>query len=98
MTLRQAALFEVLLMILLGAPEFGGRRNLRDNRPWETSLRGISRCPRFGFLLRRVIENRRTVLRADVRALAIQSRRVVVVPEHFENIVVADHLRIEGHF
>src|ERR1700683_4376647 len=96
MALREAALFEVLLMILLCSPELGRRDNLRDDGPLETALDGVARGARFGFLFRRMKENHRTVLRADVRTLAILSGRIMVVPESFEQIVVADDRGVES--
>src|SRR5215813_8326225 len=48
-----------------------------------------------GFLLRRVIEDRGAILRADIGALTIQSRRIVDRKEDFEQFLERDHLRIE---
>ena len=41
--------------------------------------------------------DRRAVLRADVVALTHALRRVVVLPEHLEQVLVADHRRVEDH-
>jgi hypothetical protein len=50
-TVRQAALLEVLLMVFFGAPEGLGGHDLGDDGPGEARLGGISRGFRFGFLL-----------------------------------------------
>ena len=42
-------------------------------------------------------ENRRAVLIADVRSLSVQRGRIVIIPEDFEQIVIADDLGIEGN-
>jgi hypothetical protein len=49
-TVRQAALFEVLLMIFLSAPERLSRHDLGDDRAGESRLRGVARGFRFSFL------------------------------------------------
>ena len=38
------------------------------------------------------------ILVADVRSLAVQRGRVVIIPEDFEQVVIADDFRIEGDF
>jgi uncharacterized membrane protein (UPF0127 family) len=43
-------------------------------------------------------EDGRTVLVADVRSLAIQRGRIVIIPKDFEQVVIADDLGIEGYF
>jgi len=45
-----------------------------------------------------MIKNYRSILRADVRALAVPRRRVVVRPENVQKFVVADLRWIELHF
>src|SRR5580658_5362373 len=97
MTICQAAFFQILLMIVFRRPECGRRLQLGDDGAREAALRGVARGLRFGFLLRRMKENRGAVLRPDIRPLAIQSGGVVVVPEDLQQIVVADHRRIVGH-
>src|SRR5208282_5794166 len=66
-----AALFEVLLVIVLGAPKFRRRCDLRRDRAAEPSagLELLLRRARGSLLLRSEVENRGTVLGADVRAL-----------------------------
>src|SRR5207245_6193084 len=46
---------------------------------------------------RRVRENRRAILRAEVRSLAIYLRRIVHVPERFDKRFVAHFLRIKSY-
>src|SRR6185369_709705 len=70
-TVRQAALLEVLLMVFFGAPEGLGRHDLGDDGPGESRLRCVARSFRFGFLLGRMEEDRRAVLVADVRPLPV---------------------------
>jgi uncharacterized membrane protein (UPF0127 family) len=41
-------------------------------------------------------EDRGAVLVADVRSLAVQRGRVVIIPEDFEQVVITDDLGIEG--
>src|SRR5260370_12681546 len=43
-------------------------------------------------------EDHGAILRAHVGSLAITSRGIVVLPECVEQVVVADHRRIEGYF
>src|SRR5580658_8129934 len=56
MAMRLAALFQVLLMILLGPPELGRGHDLGHDRPWKAALRGVARGLRLGLLLRRMKE------------------------------------------
>src|SRR5580704_15445324 len=85
-------------MILLGGPEFDGRDDLGDDGPRKARLGSIARGLGFGLLLGGMIEDRGTVLRTDVRALAIERGRVVIVPEDLKQVVVADDGGIEGDF
>src|SRR5438105_10824516 len=93
---RLAALFQILLMIFFGAPEIAGGDDLRDDGPGETRLRGLAGAPGLHQLLRRIVENRGAVLRARVRTLPVTRGRIMIVPKRFEQIVVTEHLRIEG--
>src|SRR5579864_2295779 len=88
-TVVDSALLEILLVIFLGGPELGGGHDLGHDGPRETALRGIAGGARLALLRRRVIENDQAVLRAHVRPLAVQRRRVVIVPEDFKQVVVA---------
>src|SRR5580658_2034135 len=82
MTVRQPALFEVLLMIIFRSPKFLRRNDLSDDRTLEVLLRRIARCLGFRLLLRRMKENNRAVLLPHIRPLAILSRRIVIFPKH----------------
>src|SRR5205807_3639237 len=79
-----AALLQVLLVVVLGPVEGGRRDDLGDDRAAEgplalqLPLRGQGRRLLLGI----VKEDRRAVLRADVRALAIRGRGIVILPEH----------------
>src|SRR5438445_4752159 len=96
---RHATLFEVALVLFLLAIEFAGRGDLRRNRALKF-LAGFEICLGFfrdGFLFRRVRENRRAILRAEVRSLAIYLSRIVHVPERFDKRFVAHFLRIKSY-
>ena len=92
----EAALLQVLLVVILGLVEAAGGRDLGDDRAAEAAfvLQRLLRCLGGGLLLRRLEEDRAAVLLADVGALAIQRRRVVVLPEDGEQRVVADDGRV----
>jgi uncharacterized membrane protein (UPF0127 family) len=83
-------------MVFLGAPEGLGRRDLCDDGAGESRLRSITGGFRFGFLLGCVEENRGAILGADVRPLPVQRGWVVIIPEDFEQVVIADDLGIES--
>jgi hypothetical protein len=94
-----AALFKIALMVFLGAVKRAGRGNLRGDRPRE-SLAGIeSGFGFFGdrFLLGRVCEDCRAVLRAIIGTLAIHLRWIVHVPEGVNQGFITDLSRVEGH-
>src|SRR5262245_30372645 len=86
----EAALFEVLLVVLLGAVEGTGGDDLGHDGPLEAVLRGEPRDRRLGRGLLRggMVEDRRAVLLAHVRALAVRGRGIVVRPEHVQEILV----------
>src|SRR6266852_5207746 len=94
-----AALLQVLLVILFGAPE--GARLCDLGGDWALELAaGVKRLLRFlcgGFLLRRMKENRGAVLLAEVRPLAIHLRRIVNAPESVQQLRVGNFLRIKGY-
>ena len=92
MAARAAVLLDVLLVILLGAPEGRGGSDLGHDRATEPAAglelllhRGGGRL--LGLV---VIEDGRAVLGADVRPLAIQRRRIVELPEDLQQLLVAD--------
>src|SRR5689334_3919718 len=73
----RAALLEVALVVLLGAPERGGGLDLGHDRVAKALLRALDDLARGLGLLVRLGEDHRPVLPADVRALAVELRRVV---------------------
>src|SRR5260221_705023 len=92
----EAAFLEILLMIVLGAIEGLGRLDRGDDRPAEALRRFEPSLGRLGgcLLQRRVEEDRRAVLRPDIGALAVQGRRVMVLPEDVEELLIARSGRI----
>src|SRR5215472_12949592 len=85
-----AALLQIFLVIFFGAVELACWGNLRRNRPAELAAR-LQRRTRLlcdSLLLRRMKENRRAVLRPEVRTLAVHLRRIVRLPEHLEQLLV----------
>src|SRR2546430_668758 len=94
---RHAALLQVLLVILFGTIERACRRDLRRDGPLEFAA-GIERCARLlcrGFLLRRMKENRRAILCAEVWTLPVHLCRVVSLPENVEQLFVTHFCGIE---
>src|SRR5947208_5645569 len=94
-----AALLQVLLVILFGAIERACGSNLRRDGSLEFSA-GLDRRSRLlgcRFLLRRMEENRRAVLRAEVWSLAVHLRGVVSLPKHIKQLFVAHFRVIESH-
>src|SRR5258707_1760937 len=87
----KAALLEILLVIILRAMEVDRRLDLCDDRAAKALGRFELRLgsARRLFLRGRMVENRRAVLRSDIRALAVQCRWVVVLPEDIEELLVA---------
>src|ERR1700677_1707206 len=91
----------IVLVILLGRIKVGQRNDLRHNGRGE--MRGGFGLGFFGRLFLRVaaVENNRTVLRADVVALAVEGGRIVGFPENFQQFFVRNDGRIEldlNHF
>ncbi len=89
--------FQVILMLGLGLPERTGRSQLGDNlaRPKAGSIDigdGVFRDP----LLRVAgIEDGRPIARAPVVALAVQRRGIMDLEKEFQQLAIADGLRIE---
>src|SRR5215831_599605 len=79
-----ARLFEILLMVFLGPVKRRCRDNLGDDRPLKDAslLQSCLGVSRRGFLLRIMEEDRRTVLCAEVRSLAIEGGRVVALKKN----------------
>ena len=90
---------EILLMIVLGEIEFGRRRDLGGDGAETLGSKRllIHRLRRVGGFALRIAErvDRRTILRADIVALAHALRRVVIFPERLQQLLVGDLLRIE---
>src|SRR5687768_1173172 len=95
----EAALLEIALMVLLGAPERLCGDDLGDDGPRPAAAGVPSRPgPLRGGALRVVVhEDRRAVLRAHVGALAVERGRVVARKEDVEQPVVAHPRGIERH-
>jgi NAD(P)-dependent dehydrogenase (short-subunit alcohol dehydrogenase family) len=93
---------QVLLVVVLGVVEVGGRGDLGSDPPvTRTSELGLELIPHSlgSFqLLRRGRDNRRSVLGADVVALPHPLGRVMVLKEDLEQLLVADHGRVVAHF
>lgn len=98
--MRLAAFREVTLMIFLGTPEFRGQLDLGNDRSWKAAAHVDLIPGSFGrrFLFRRMIKNDRAILRADIGALPIQRRRIMIRPENIENLVVTYLRGIKFHF
>src|SRR5690606_18605688 len=94
-----AALAQVLLVVLLRLPEGGGGDDLGDDGRAEAAgaLVPLLGGPGGRLLLGRMEEDGRTILRAHVRPLAVRRGRIVAAPEHAQQLLVADALRIVGH-
>lgn len=89
-----AGLLVVLLVVLLGSPERAERRDLRRHGLAEARL--LLRCgrPRRCRLGVREREDGAPVLIADVGALAVLRRRIVVHEEDAKEVVVGDLRRV----
>ena len=81
----------------LGRIPLGDRLDRRDHPALILSV-GIAshRSPRLGPLLRRLREDRRAILRADVIALAVELGVGLRREEHVEQVAVAELAGIEG--
>src|SRR3989338_1577937 len=96
---RRPALVEILLMIFFGPVELRCLGNLCYDGPLVPAhlLKPLFRRPGRTLLLRRVIKNGRAVLRADVRPLPVERRRVVDGPKQFKQLIISDLSRIILH-
>src|SRR5579863_3631754 len=90
MARREALLFQILLMIILGLEESLCRNNLGDDGLAEAVLffQSLFRRLGCGFLLRGVKEDCRAILLAPVWPLPVELRGIVVLPEDFEQLIV----------
>ena len=90
--MRLAAFLQVVLMIFFSAPERWSGFDLRHNWAIEPAalLQFFFRSVGGGLLLRGMIKNHRSILRANIGALPVQRRGVMVQPEQIQKFVVAD--------
>src|SRR5207247_7734391 len=90
---------EVLLMIVLGVVALGRRLDLgRDravSRRGQLLLKRVTRSLGRALLIVVRVVDARPVLRAGIVSLSHALRRIVTLPEHLQQIVVTDRLRIE---
>src|SRR5439155_13189764 len=84
----------VVLVVVLGLVEWSGRYNLGLDRLLEARLIFGLRGLRQALLLVVVVEDRRAVLVAAIAELAVLRERIVVVPEHVEELFVGDLGRV----
>src|SRR6266540_6450413 len=99
LAVRETALFEVALVVVLSAPEVLRGRELGHDRAAVAPalLESLLRLLRRLLLLRAVDEDDRTVLCPDVGTLPVGRGVIVVLPEDFEKSIVRDAHRIELH-
>src|SRR5437870_397927 len=83
-------------MVVLSRIEAACGGDFRHDRAIETLLPMLFRFARGPLLLGRVIKNRRPVLGAYIRSLAVQRGGIVQLPEVVEQLVVGNLCRIEG--
>src|SRR3989475_6769484 len=88
---------EVLLMIVLGDVEGPGGDDLGDDGVIEDLVlrEGSDHVLGDRLLVRRVVEDRRPVLRADVMTLAVERGRIVDREEDLKQLAEGDHLGVE---
>src|SRR5207244_8502171 len=94
---RRGVLAEVVLMVLLGSVEGLQRRDFGHDRPVPNSgLVDLSDdLPRRLFLLRRGVEDRGSILGADVATLSIQRGRIVDGEEDPQDVRERDDAWVE---
>src|SRR6266852_3873980 len=93
----RAALFQVALVVFFGAIKGTGGGDLRGDRLAEFSA-GLPRGFGFfrrGLLFRRVKENCRAILAAEVRALPVHLRGIVHLPKGVQQFLVAQFRWVE---
>ena len=86
----------ILLVIILGRPPFALRLDGGHHASVMIDIGALDRLAGSALLLLILREDRGTVLRADIIALAIELCRVVRREEDVEQLVVADLIGIEG--
>src|SRR5258707_529930 len=92
MAMASSVFLQIPLVILLGAPKGRRGHNLGDDRLLETAalLELLLERLRRGLLFRRMIEHHRAVLGSVIRPLPVRSRRIVVLPEHLQKLLVSN--------
>ena len=90
--MRLAAFLEVMLMIVFSAPERWSGFDLCDNWTIEPAalFKSFFRSIGGGLLLRGLIKNHRSILRANIGARPVQRCGVMVRPENIQKFVIAD--------
>src|ERR1017187_10073887 len=97
---RHAALFQILLVIVLRAPEFCRGSDFSN----DLSLVGSRFVQSFfgragrGLLLRRLKEYRTAILFAVIGTLPVELGGVVVFPKDLEDVGIGGLFRIESNF
>src|SRR5689334_20982518 len=90
--------FQVVLMLRLRFPKGTGlsefRHNLPRPKPGGFDVRNRVACDPF--LIRAGVEDRRTVAGSPIVALAVQSRRVMDLEKEFQELPIAELLRVEN--
>jgi hypothetical protein len=89
---------QVVLMLRLGFPKATGLSEFRNNlprpKPGGFDVRNRVACDPF--LIRADAEDRRTVAGSPIVALAVQSRRVMDLEKEFQELPIAELLRVEN--
>ena len=100
MAMSQPALFQILLVVILRPVEFGNGRDLGSDRVAEPATRLQLLFGRYcgSLLLGTVKKDRRAVLCTDVGTLPVSGGRVVVIPEHLQQVFVRDEIWIVIYF
>src|SRR5215471_19709483 len=92
----EASLLQILLVIVLRPIELRGGNDLGGDGPPVTAalFEGLFRGDRGRLLSGTVKKDRGAVLSSDVRSLAVELRRVVLVPKDVEQLLVAHPGRV----
>ncbi len=86
-------------MVILSDDEISGGQNLRGDWPLNAPafLQSITRGDGNRFLLGAMEEHCSQILTANVHALAVRLRWVVVLPKDLDQIIVGDTVRVISH-
>ena len=91
-----SVLVQILLMIILGVPPSARGQYLRNDLSLPPLLiHQFCNLPRDALLLRRMVKDARSVLRAGIRTLSVRRGGVVHLVKIFEEAAVGDLFRIE---